>query len=74
MGSGDYGHKYESVDQTGQKKTVLTLYELIEGEGAISQEFHGMDPTVMRKSLNILVKNAKAQIFGSEDEQGVKFF
>ncbi|KZZ93455.1 ESCRT-II complex, vps25 subunit [Ascosphaera apis ARSEF 7405] len=65
---------YEWVEQTGQKKTVLTLYELIEGEETMSQEFHGMDSTVMQKSLSVLVKNGKAQIFGNEDEQGVKFF
>ncbi|KAI5301115.1 hypothetical protein KEM56_001952 [Ascosphaera pollenicola] len=65
---------YEWAEQTGQKKTVLTLYELIEGEETMSQEFHGMDTAVMQKSLSVLVKNGKAQIFGNEDEQGVKFF
>ncbi|PGH32670.1 ESCRT-II complex subunit VPS25 [[Emmonsia] crescens] len=62
------------VEETGQKNTVLTLYELMEGEATISQEFHGMDPDVLAKSLNVLVKRGKAQVFGSEDSQGVKFF
>jgi ESCRT-II complex subunit VPS25 len=62
------------VDDTGQKGTVLTLYELIEGDTTENQEFHGMDPEVLRKSLNTLVKKGKAQVFGSEDQQGVKFF
>lgn len=37
-------------------------------------EFHGMDNGVLMKALNILVKRGKAQIFGSEDSLGVKFF
>lgn len=41
---------------------------------AMSTEFHEIDPEVMLKSLNILVKRGKAQIFGSDDEKGVKFF
>lgn len=37
-------------------------------------EFYGMDPEVMFKSLNVLVKRGKAQVFGSEGQEGVKFF
>jgi hypothetical protein len=37
-------------------------------------EFHGMDPEVLQKALNVLVKRGKAQVFGQEDQQGVKFF
>ena len=80
------------VEETGQKNTVLTLYELTEGETSVSQgkllqlgnrrphnahkavEIHGMDPDILQKSLNVLVKRGKAQVFGSEDQQGVKFF
>lgn len=78
------------VEETGQKNTVLTLYELIEGDATISQgklimklpcwlgadssEFHGMDPDVMLRSLNVLVKRGKAQVFGAEGQEGVKFF
>ena len=38
------------------------------------KEFHGMDPEVMLRSLSILVKRGKAQVFGSEGQEGVKFF
>jgi len=61
------------VEATGQKGSVLTLYELIEGEATEKQEFHGMDMEVMRKSLNTLAKKGKAQVFGEADQQGVKF-
>lgn len=40
----------------------------------LDPEFHGMEPDILQKSLNVLVKRGKAQVFGSEDQQGVKFF
>ena len=33
-----------------------------------------MDQDFMMKSLNVLVKRGKAQVFGSEGQEGVKFF
>ncbi|GKT57820.1 vacuolar protein-sorting-associated protein 25 [Colletotrichum tofieldiae] len=62
------------IDETAQKGVVLTLYELTEGEGTRGTEFHGLDPDLLAKALQILVKRGKAQIFGQEDSQGVKFF
>ncbi|KAI0169340.1 ESCRT-II complex, vps25 subunit [Hypoxylon sp. FL1284] len=62
------------VDETAQKGTVLTLYELTEGEDTRGTEFHGLDPDLLLKALQVLVKRGKAQIFGQEDQQGVKFF
>ena len=62
------------VEETGQKGVVLTLYELVDGEATLNQEFHGLDMTVLHRSLNTLVKKGKAQVFGTEDQQGVKFF
>ncbi len=64
----------EWVEATGQKNMVLTLYELVSGEMSVGQDFHGMDAELLRRSLNVLVKRGKAQVFGSEDQQGVKFF
>ena len=38
-------------------------------------EFYGMEPTVLRKSLDVLVKRGSAQVFGTtSEEMGVKFF
>ena len=62
------------VDETGQKGSVLTLYEIVEGDASVSQEFHGMDMEVLRKGLAVLAKQGKAQVFGIDDQQGVKFF
>lgn len=62
------------VENTAQKGSVLTLYELAEGESTRSTELHGIDNEVLLKALNVLVKKGKAQIFGHDDSQGVKFF
>lgn len=64
----------EWVDETGQKGSVLTFYEIVEGEATEGQDFYGMDMEVLQKSLNVLVKKGKAQVFGQEDQLGVKFF
>ena len=62
------------VDSIGQKGSVLTLYELVEGEATIHQEFHNMDLDVLKKSLDTLVKKGKAHVFGGDGREGVKFF
>ncbi|SPQ27035.1 decd3916-e42c-4117-9874-0aa30fe61f9b [Thermothielavioides terrestris] len=61
------------VDATGQRGSVLTLYELVEGDGTRGK-FHGLDQELLLKALNVLVKRGKAQVFGQEDSRGVKFF
>lgn len=62
------------VEDSGQKGGVLTIYELSQGEGTRGTELHGIDTDVLLKALNLLVKKGKAQIFGEDDSQGVKFF
>jgi ESCRT-II complex subunit VPS25 len=62
------------VEETGQKGTVLTLYELVEGEASVGQEFYGLDMRVLRRALDTMVKKGRAQVFGAEDSMGVKFF
>ncbi|KAK4543668.1 hypothetical protein LTR36_005313 [Oleoguttula mirabilis] len=65
---------YGWVDDTGQKGAVLTVYELREGDAVRSKDWRDMDEGMLRKVLNALVKRGKAQIFGQEDNAGVKFF
>ncbi|OAA59490.1 ESCRT-II complex, vps25 subunit [Cordyceps fumosorosea ARSEF 2679] len=62
------------VEDTGQRGSVLTVYEISEGDATRNTELHGIDSEVLRKALNVLVKRGKAQIFGQEDSLGVKFF
>jgi ESCRT-II complex subunit VPS25 len=63
----------EWVEATGQKGGVFTVFELVEGEGMRGNEWYGMDTELLKRCLNLLVKQGKAQIFGSEDSLGVKF-
>lgn len=65
---------YAWVDETGQKGAVLTVYELREGEAVQSQAWRDIDEALLRKILNVLVKRGKAQVFGQEENAGVKFF
>lgn len=62
------------VDETAQKGSVLTLYELVEGDGTLGTDIHGIDRDMLHRALQLLVKRGRAQIFGQEDSQGVKFF
>ena len=64
----------EWVDRTGQKGTVITLYEIQESDATRREEFHGIDSDLLTKSLQLCVKRGKAQIFGAEGSEGVKFF
>ena len=64
----------EWVERTGQKGTVLTLYELTESDSTRREAFWGMDGGLLNKSLAVCVKRGKAQVFGGEGSEGVKFF
>jgi len=50
------------------------VYELREGDAVSGKEWRDMDEGLLRKVLNALVKRGKAQIFGQEENAGVKFF
>ena len=65
---------YGWVDETGQKGSVLTVYELREGEAVGAKEWVGMEEEMLRKVLGVLVKKGRAQVFGLDEEAGVKFF
>ncbi|KAF1995889.1 ESCRT-II complex, vps25 subunit [Amniculicola lignicola CBS 123094] len=64
----------EWVERTAQKGTVLTLYEIVESDATMREEFWGMDSELLTRCLAICVKRGKAQIFGGEGSEGVKFF
>ena len=60
------------IDESAQHGVVFTLFELIEGDDSAGRDFHGMDPDVLKKALDVLVKKGRAEVFGTE-ELGVKF-
>jgi ESCRT-II complex subunit VPS25 len=65
---------YTWVDGTGQKGSVLTVWELSQGDGAKGSELWELDGEVLSKALQVLVKRGKAQVFGEGEGKGVKFF
>ncbi|KAK5168226.1 uncharacterized protein LTR77_006795 [Saxophila tyrrhenica] len=56
---------YGWVEDTGQRNSVLTVYEIREGEG--KREWRGMEEGMLRKVLGVLVKRGKAQVFGQAE-------
>ena len=62
------------VEETGQKGSVLTIYELREGDGVAGREWREMDEGMLRKVLAVIVKRGKGQVFGEKEGEGVKFF
>lgn len=65
---------YGWVDETGQRGSVLTVYELRESDAVSGAEWAGMDEELLLRCLDVLVKRGKAQVFGSDDSVGCKFF
>lgn len=67
---------YEHVDANALQGTVCTFYELTEAKEIRHTEFFKIDVQVFRKSLEVLEKQNKAEIFqlDGDSEHGVKFF
>jgi len=67
---------YKWVCSSGFTDTVMTIYELREGDATEGEEFHGLDSEVLLKALQTLEKQGKCQVFSGHqsDEAGVKFF
>lgn len=56
------------------QNTVLTLYELAQGEDVANEEFSGMHQDVLVKVLRALESERKCEVILEDDMQGVKFF
>jgi ESCRT-II complex subunit VPS25 len=67
---------HAQITETGQTGTILTFYELTEGDLASQTEFRELHPALLRRAVEGLVKRGKAQIIkGAEgDGDGVRFF
>lgn len=62
------------VEDCGKTDTVLTVWEIREGEDSEGQEFHGIDERVIMKALHLLERKGRAEIINSGAAAGVKFF
>ncbi|KAJ2161228.1 Vacuolar protein-sorting-associated protein 25 [Coemansia sp. RSA 552] len=70
------GMIHQWASDRGLCNTVLTVFELTNGDDTADQEFHGLDPATLRRALEELQSQGKAQLFvgSSDDDAGVKFF
>ena len=64
----------EWVERTGQRGSVITLYEIAESDATRKEDFWGMEQELLKKCVGVCVKRGKAQVFGTEGSEGVKFF
>ncbi|KAI7871813.1 vacuolar protein-sorting-associated protein 25 [Spinellus fusiger] len=65
---------WQWVNANGLNNTIVTLYELTEGELTEDQEFHGMDTAILVTCLKVLVQQGLAQLLqGTDNGMGVKF-
>ncbi|EPQ31378.1 uncharacterized protein PFL1_00713 [Pseudozyma flocculosa PF-1] len=67
---------YDWVSATGQNKSIMTLFELTQGDLVEGQEFHNLPIPLLRQALQHLSTQGKAQIFAgteTDDGEGVKF-
>lgn len=67
---------YDWVMQTGQNKSIMTLFELNQGDLVQAQDFYLLPTPMLRQALKHLSTQGKAQIFAgteADDGEGVKF-
>ncbi|KAI8929422.1 ESCRT-II complex subunit-domain-containing protein [Entophlyctis helioformis] len=65
---------YKWIFDTGRTGSVCTTYEIIHGDEAADQPFYEIPDMVLKKALDVLVKQGRAQTFASSDGSiGVKF-
>lgn len=66
------------IEESGQNGSVVTLYELNEGDETDGLEFHGIGTEILTRALRSLESTGKAQLMSDEEEPtlitGVKFF
>ncbi|KAJ2806420.1 hypothetical protein H4S07_003807 [Coemansia furcata] len=67
---------HQWASERGLLNAVLTVFELANGDDTAGQEFHGLDAATLRRALDVLQSQGKAQLFvGTSDEDlGVKLF
>lgn len=54
----------------GQTGTIMTFYEITDGDLSYTTEFAGLPTPLLRRSLDTLVKKGKAQLIRSGDGEG----
>ncbi|GJQ65958.1 Vps25 [Trypoxylus dichotomus] len=65
---------YNYITNIGATNSVLTIYELTQGDDHQGEEFYGLDSNVFIKILKTLETQGKCELMLFDDQQGVKFF
>ncbi|KAL8175766.1 UNVERIFIED_CONTAM: Vacuolar protein-sorting-associated protein 25 [Gekko kuhli] len=65
---------YQWVSKNGLTNSVFTLYELSNGDDTETEEFHGLEESLLLRALQALQQEHKAEIITLDDGRGVKFF
>lgn len=64
---------YDHVKEKSLQNSILTFYELLEGESTQNCEFHQLDERIFLKALKILERQGKAAVIEMDGNKGVKF-
>lgn len=70
---------YQHVSDSGQIGSIVTVYELFQGDETVGKEFHGLPELMWSRVLKPLQKANKVAVFGAESdsvitaETGIKF-
>ncbi|XP_056641410.1 vacuolar protein-sorting-associated protein 25 [Diorhabda sublineata] len=65
---------YDSICDRGMQNTVVTFYELTQGDDVTDLIFFGMNQDVLIKALRVLENERKCELILEDDIQGAKFF
>jgi ESCRT-II complex subunit VPS25 len=65
---------YDYVCENGMQNSVLTLFELSQGDDVAGRAFAGIHTDVLIKALQVLENQRKCELILSDEDQGVKFF
>lgn len=64
---------YDYVKERSLQNTILTFYELLEGDSTKDRDFHQLDEVIFLKALKILERSGKAAVIEMDGSKGVKF-
>lgn len=64
---------YNYVKEQSMQNTILTFYELLEGDSTKDREFHQLDEIIFLKALKVLERAGKAAVIEMDGNKGVKF-
>lgn len=65
---------YDYVTSKGFQNSVLTLFELTQGDDVQDEEFYGLHNDLLVKALRLLESDKKCELILDDENQGVKFF